>query len=320
MKHGEASGISIDFPYLSHQSSNTMSWQQLYVTTDPQQEDTLSSWLMDHGALSITLADAEDQPILEPGPGETPLWSHITLIALFEAGTNLEEIQRQMAREWPAAADSCRLETLADRTWETAWMDEFHPMRFGDRLWICPSWCEPPDPTAVNILLDPGLAFGSGTHETTALCLEWLDRQSLAGARVLDYGCGSGILAIAAAKLGALEVVGTDTDPQAIIASRDNAARNGIPETQVNWLQVSADCCPDLKPVDVLVSNILAGPLRALAPSFAAYVRPGGSMALSGLLAEQADEINRLYATWFDMAEPVVKGDWALLQGKKRGS
>ena len=205
-----------------------MPWVQVRLAITPEQAPTYEDALLEVGAVSVTFMDAEDQPIFEPDLGTTPLWTHTHLLALFEDGTDeaalLAHLQLLTGGELPQH----QVEIVEDQDWERSWMDNFKPMRFGRRLWIVPSWHEAPEPEAVNLLLDPGLAFGTGTHPTTALCLEWLDGQELAGDTVLDFGCGSGILAIAALLLGAKRALGTDIDPQALEASRDNATRNGI--------------------------------------------------------------------------------------------
>jgi ribosomal protein L11 methyltransferase len=204
---------------------------------------------------------------------------------------------------------------LEDRAWEREWLKDFKPMQFGRRLWVCPGGMSLPASArdACIIDLDPGLAFGTGTHPTTAMCLEWLDGADLAGTRVIDYGCGSGILAIAALKLGAREAVGTDIDPQALMASRDNAERNAVSDKLV--LQTVERT---IDPADVLLANILAGPLAELAASFAKLVKPGGRIVLSGILKEQALPLAQTYAAWFDMDSPVYREDWARLVGKRR--
>ncbi|MFI3247474.1 MAG: 50S ribosomal protein L11 methyltransferase, partial [Ferrimonas sp.] len=208
-------------------------------------------------------------------------------------------------------------EALEDKDWEREWMDHFHPMKFGHRLWICPSWREAPEPDAVNVLLDPGLAFGTGTHPTTALCLQWLDSLDLTNKQVVDFGCGSGILAIAAIKLGAADVVGLDIDPQALTASADNAERNGIKDKLTVYLP--KDQPQDLQ-ADVVVANILAGPLRELAPVISALVKPGGQLALSGLLQEQAEELRTIYSQWFTLNPTTIEGDWCRLDGQKHAA
>ena len=294
-----------------------MEWRQLKIQTTVDHCEAIEAWLLDQGALSVTLLDAADQPILEPAPGETPLWAQVVLVALFDQEANLAGICREFQKNWPEVAHNIATESLPDRVWETAWMDHFEPMRFGANLWIVPSWTTPPDPDAVNIFLDPGLAFGSGTHETTALCLEWLAAQSLTGKTVIDYGCGSGILGIAAAALGADHVLGLDIDPQAITASRDNAEKNNVLD-KTTWQLLEPRHLPVLAPHDILLANILAEPLRTLASVLAQGVRAGGQIALSGLLTTQSDEISQIYDAYFVMNPPVIKGDWALLTGRRR--
>lgn len=293
-----------------------MPWIQLKIDTDSQHADALSDLLMEEGSLSITLEDGKDTPIYEPTLGETPLWNHTVLTALFEADRDLAIIVEQLKLLPYLGTDfSYKIEQVEDKDWEREWMDNFHPIQFGKRLWICPSWREIPDPEAVNVILDPGLAFGTGTHPTTALCLEWLDSLELSDKEVIDFGCGSGILAVAALKLGAKSVTGIDIDYQAIEASKANAERNDVLD-QIS-LYLPEDQPADLK-ADVLVANILAGPLRELAPLIADKVKSGGQLALSGLLKEQADEIAEFYTKWFDMDAPAHKEDWSRLTGIRK--
>lgn len=280
------------------------------ATADPEPfEDAL----FELGALSVTLEDAADDPVLEPAPGETPLWPTRVVKALFEASTARDAVSQSLALALPGAP-SPRFEAIADKAWEREWLKDFKPMRFGRRLWVCPGGLPVGDPEAVRIELDPGLAFGTGTHPTTALCLDWLDGRDLRGLEVVDYGCGSGILAIAALKLGAARVRAIDIDPQALIATRDNAQRNHI-ET---GLAVSDDPGPGDRSCDLLVANILAGPLVELAPRFAAALRTGGELALSGILAGQAQTVTAAYQPWFDIALSATREGWALLGGRRR--
>ncbi|MCG9731672.1 50S ribosomal protein L11 methyltransferase [Shewanella sp. Isolate13] len=293
-----------------------MPWIQLKVDTDNQHADALSDMLMELGSLSITYEDGKDTPIYEPTLGETPLWNHTVITALFDADYDLAPVVT-MLKGLPYLGDnfSHKIEQVEDKDWEREWMDNFHPIKFGDRLWICPSWREIPDPAAVNVILDPGLAFGTGTHPTTALCLEWLDGLDYSNKDVIDFGCGSGILAVAALKLGAERVTGIDIDYQAIEASKANAERNGV-EDKLD-LYLPEDQPADLQ-ADILVANILAGPLRELAPLIAEKVKPGGLLALSGLLQEQAEELSAFYSQWFDMDEPAHKDDWSRLTGIRK--
>ena len=291
-----------------------MAWLQLIFASDREQATALEDALLDCGAVSVTLQDNADEPVLEPGVGETPLWQATKILALFTADTDIEIVIAALAAQFPDLP-SWSLERVEEQAWERAWMDDFKPMRFGRRLWVCPSWSEPPDANAVVLKLDPGLAFGTGTHPTTALCLEWLDALDLGDCSVLDYGCGSGILAIAALLLGAKRAIAVDNDPQALIATRDNAARNGIdPQRLLTFTpeQLPRDCS-----VDVTVANILAGPLQALASTLAHYTKAGGRIALSGILREQAETVLASYRPWFDMNPALFKDDWTRLDGVK---
>ena len=293
-----------------------MAWLQLHLATTEQNADAFQAALENLGACAVTLTDGADQPVFEPPPGTRPLWQNTVVSALFEADRTPDEIVAAL-RKQGLEAQAHHHETLEDQAWERAWMDDFAPMRFGERLWIVPSWSEAPDPQAVNLKLDPGLAFGTGTHETTALCLEWLDRADLAGKTVLDFGCGSGVLAIAALLLGADSATGTDIDPQALTASMDNARNNGVVDNLHLYL-------PEKMPADfgcdVLVANILAGPLVELAAQLASYCRPGATLALSGILAEQADSVREAYAPWFDLTPTTQQGDWVRIDGVRKAT
>ena len=292
-----------------------MPWLQVRLAITPEQAETYEDALLGVGAVSVTFMDAEDQPIFEPDLGTTPLWSNTHLLALFEADTDpanlVAHLQLLTGGELPAH----EIEHIEDQDWERSWMDNFQPMRFGQRLWIVPSWHAVPEPEAVNLLLDPGLAFGTGTHPTTALCLEWLDGQDLNDCTVIDFGCGSGILAIAALLLGAPQAIGTDIDPQALEASRDNAGRNGIDPARFP-VYLPADM--PQQPAEVVVANILAGPLVSLAPQITALVKAGGRLALSGILAEQAEEVRVAYADAFDLDPTAIKDGWVRISGVKR--
>lgn len=283
--------------------------------------------LLAAGASSITLEDEGDDPVLEPLPGTTPLWPRVRVKALFEGEPDTEELLQILRAELSDALAEplarIAFETIEDRAWEREWLKDFRPMQFGQRLWICPGGQQPDaeqlrtSPAPVLIELDPGLAFGTGTHPTTALCLEWLDAADVAGTRVVDYGCGSGILAIAAAKLGAAEVLAIDIDPQALLATRDNAERNGVaPLIVARLVDDEAESRDAL--ADILLANILAGPLESLAPAFARRVRAGGRLVLSGILRNQAEAVATTYAPWFDIAPVVVRDDWARLDGVRR--
>jgi ribosomal protein L11 methyltransferase len=266
--------------------------------------------LLAAGAASITLEDAADDPVLEPPPGTTPLWPRVRIKALFDSAADAGALR--------ALFSDATFEHIADRAWEREWLKDFHPMRFGRRLWICPGGQRPQlDDTAEAqclIELDPGLAFGTGTHPTTALCLEWLDSTSLHGKSIVDYGCGSGVLAIAALKLGAAAALAIDIDPQALLATRENAARNQVAARLTVVLPEAAGGGQ----AEILLANILAEPLMELAPSFAERVAPRGSIVLSGILRDQAPPVASRYAAWFDMGPAIMRDDWVLLYGVRR--
>jgi ribosomal protein L11 methyltransferase len=299
-----------------------MPFLELSLTLRATLQERVERALEDAGALSITLLDAEadtpnERAILEPGVGETPLWGEIVLSALFDAEADRSGLLHVLA-EWLPDIDPAqvRFAEVADQDWTRAWMEDFRPMRFGKRLWIYPWNIDPPadDPAAAIVRLDPGLAFGTGTHPTTALCLDWLDGLDLRGLRVVDYGCGSGVLALAALKLGAARVAAIDNDPQALLASRDNAERNGLADRlDLHAPEDFADA-----PADVFVANILAGPLASLAPRFARCVRPGAPFALSGILAGQEDELLARYAGDFEALAVARRGDWVRIDGRRR--
>ena len=264
------------------------------------------------GAVSVTYSDDADQPVLEPKPGEQPLWAHTRITGLFPHDVDLDgAIATLLAHLDIPRLPEARLATLDDRDWTREWLKDFKPLQFGRRLWVVPTAFEPPAPDDVNLVLDPGLAFGTGTHPTTALCLEWLDGLDLEGRTVVDFGCGSGILAIAAALLGAKEVFATDIDPQALTATRDNAQRNGVVD------RISL-CLPDAMPAvqaDVVVANILAGPLAELADTLVGHVAPGGRLALAGLLSDQAANVQSAYTGLLPLEVRSEREGWALLAG-----
>ncbi|OCQ43975.1 ribosomal protein L11 methyltransferase [Aeromonas veronii] len=292
-----------------------MPWIQIRINANAKTADKVSNMLLGRGAQAVTFMDAKDVPVYEPMPGETPLWGETEVMGLFDAETDPAPTIAFFQQIFGENV-GYKVEQLEDKDWVREWMDHFHPMQFGERLWICPSWRDVPNPDAVNVMLDPGLAFGTGTHPTTALCLQWLDGLDLTGKTVVDFGCGSGILGIAALKLGAARVIGIDIDPQAIQASRDNAARNGVAD-QIE-LYLPADQPQDVE-ADVVVANILAGPLRELAPLIAGHGKAGSLMALSGVLESQAPELETIYGQWFEMDPTAVKEEWCRLSGRKHG-
>ena len=280
---------------------------------------TAEAWsdaMLAAGAASVDAADAnagtgdETPRYGEPGH-EGALWSVCRLTALFAADADVEASVRRAAASLGVETPAFTLENLAEQDWVRRTQAQFGPLRIADGLWVIPSWCEPVDPQAINLELDPGLAFGTGSHPTTRLCLRWLAANLAPGQSVLDYGCGSGILAIAAAKLGAAAVAGTDVDPQAIEASRANAARNGV---RARFVLPDA-LAPD--PVDVIVANILANPLRLLAPVLAARVRHGGAIVLSGILEDQVAAVRGAYRRWFKLAAWGTDDGWVALTGRR---
>ena len=292
-----------------------MPWIQLKITMPAEHAEQVGDMLTANGACAVTFVDAKDTPMYEPKPGEVMLWPDTEVMGLFDAGMNMQPVVERLSQAKVLGKGFAhKIEQLEDKDWEREWMDNFHPMKFGERLWICPSWRDIPDPNAVNVMLDPGLAFGTGTHPTTSLCLEWLDGLDLSESLVVDFGCGSGILGIAALKLGASRVVGVDIDPQAIEASGENARRNNV-EDQIE-LYLPEDQ-PELE-ADVVVANILAGPLKELKTVIAGYCKPGGRLVLSGLLESQAEELIAYYSDAFAMEPAVVKDEWARISGVKR--
>lgn len=294
-----------------------MPWIQIKLNATNENAEAISDMLMEEtGALSVTLLDAKDTPVFEPLPGETRLWGDTDLLALYDAEVDTPSILAQIRDSQLLADDfSYKIEQIEDKDWEREWMDNFHPMKFGERLWICPSWRDIPDPNAVNVLLDPGLAFGTGTHPTTALCLQWLDSLDLSGKTVIDFGCGSGILAIAAIKLGAAKVIGIDIDPQALQASRDNAERNGVADKIEVYLPQNQ---PENLVADVLVANILAGPLRELSAVIKSLIKPGGLLAMSGVLNTQAEDVATYYRDQLDIDPIIEQEEWCRITGRKQ--
>ncbi len=292
-----------------------MPWIQLRLSANEETSEKYSDWLSACGAQAVTFIDAQDTPIYEPLPGDEVIYWHNTVVmGLFDASHDMDKTITYLKSIHPDKNEMAyKLEQLEDKDWEREWMDNFHPMKFGERLWICPSWREVPDPTAVNVMLDPGLAFGTGTHPTTALCLTWLDSLDLVGKTVVDFGCGSGILSLAALKLGAKKVIGIDIDPQALQASKANAQRNGVEDRLELFLPKDQ---PTFK-ADVVVANILAGPLRELAPTIIEFVAPNGHLALSGVLEEQANELQIIYGQWCEMDAIAIQEEWVRLSGKK---
>ncbi|RCU43801.1 50S ribosomal protein L11 methyltransferase [Corallincola holothuriorum] len=290
-----------------------MPWLQLRLNATADTAEKVGDLMSACGALSVTFLDSKDNPVFEPMPGETRLWGETDVMGLWDAEADMDIVVSYLQMHGGLTkGQRYKLEPLEDKDWEREWMDNFHPMQFGERLWICPSWRDAPAADAVNVILDPGLAFGTGTHPTTALCLQWLDSLDLTDKTVVDFGCGSGILAVAALKLGAKSAIGIDIDPQAILASRDNAERNGVSDKLSLYL-------PDEQPADlkadVVVANILAGPLRELAPLICRLPLPGGHLALSGVLESQAEEVASAYQSHINLDPICQKEEWARISG-----
>jgi len=293
-----------------------MPWQQLTFQVDKQQADLFSDALHECGAASVSLQDAADQPLFEPGPGETPLWQHVDVVGMFAEDTDIPQILGNLKQQLDCdELPRWQLSELQDQDWVRVWMDDFKPIQFADNLWICPSWMTPLDEYAVNIILDPGLAFGSGTHPTTAMCLQWLGNTDLTGKTVIDYGCGSGVLAVAAALLGAATVWAIDNDPQALQATEENARNNKVSERIHYGLP---DALPAMK-ADIIVANIIAGPLIELAPLLAAHHHADGELALSGILETQVDSVRQCYQQWYQMDTTTQQQEWCRLTGTHHG-
>jgi ribosomal protein L11 methyltransferase len=293
-----------------------MSWQQLTITIPSQQVELFETELLAHDALSITLTDAYDEPILEPAPGTTPLWSTTKLTALFTMEQDVLKIASLLQQLAPSQDLAPQIEQIADQAWERAWLAYFKPLHFGNQLWIVPTSYEPPEPHAVNIWLDPGLAFGTGTHPTTAMCLTWLAAHDIQHKKVIDYGCGSGILAIAAIKLGAEHVWAIDYDPQALTATLDNAQRNQLDLTKLSVGDNQS--LPVDYQADILIANILTNALVQFAPLFARQVAPAGQIVLSGILHDQLALIETAFAPYFDLTTPTSQEDWICIHGIRK--
>lgn len=286
-----------------------MAWLQLKLPCTDKQAETLSDLLFELSAVSVTFEDAADEPIFEPSPGSMPLWAQTNVIALFEEDADLVTVYAVLQNKFPEIFQHHILERVEDQEWEKAYFDSFQPIKIANNLWICPTWHEPPEPHATNIMLDPGVAFGTGTHPTTQLCLQALSEINLKDKTVIDYGCGSGILAIAALKLGAHKVIAVDIHEQALEATEQNASTNKL-------LDKIVICHPDKltnEPVDVVVANILAEPLIILADKIVRLLNPNGQLILSGLLREQSDDVKKPYRT-LELQDEKSMEEWACLR------
>ena len=308
---------------------DSMAWLQLFVNAQREHVADIENALIDAGAVSVTLQEhilqgEQEKPILEPSLGETPLWDNAQLTGLFNASCDTQQISWLLEQKI-SPIPTLRWEQLEDKDWEREWMENYHPIQCADKLWICPSWKTPPDPTATNLLLDPGLAFGTGTHPTTFLCMQWLADQSFAAKTIIDYGCGSGILGIAALLLGATKVLGIDIDPQALVATHDNVERNNLNKEQFpvylpnafKKLTSTQDGNSDNERTDIVLANILAGPLVELSQVLIGHTKVGGTICLSGILAEQANSVKQAYEEHIKFDPVLEKEGWVRLTGQR---
>ncbi|WP_180054444.1 50S ribosomal protein L11 methyltransferase [Acinetobacter sp. YH12142] len=298
-----------------------MKWLQIHITVEKAQVDYTETLLSSLGAVSVTLDDAENQDLLEPLPGETPLWNKVIVTGIYAQEDNeeidvaaLETFIKALLPEAPM-----RSEFIEDQEWERTWMDAYEPIQIGEKYWIVPEWMEAPEADAVNIKLDPGLAFGTGNHASTFLCLQWLGKVDLKDKIVIDYGCGSGILGVAALLLGAKKVYATDIDPQAVLATQQNAELNGVLENLYVGLPEEFNQELAGQKADVFVANILAGPLMALAAEFSTLIKSEGEFALAGVIEEQVSDVSSVYSEFFDILD-VEKRDetWCRISGKRQ--
>lgn len=295
-----------------------MPWLQISIQTNQNHAEQTEDTLLQFGACSVTLKDAADEPILEPAPGETPIWKNIIATGLFEQSDTPAQLIANIKTALDDEQATVSSETLEDQNWTRSWMEHYQPMQFGERLWVCPWHIDPPEPEAVTLRLDPGLAFGTGTHPTTSLCLSWLDKNIQQPKTLLDFGCGSGILAIAALLLGLEQADGVDIDPQALEASLANAKANNVEDRLRLFDAEQFSSEHEQQQYEIVVANILSGPLVELAPTLAGHTVAGGDIVLSGILAEQADSVIEAYTPYFEMDAAVYEEDWTLLHGCRR--
>ena len=298
-----------------------MKWLQIHITVDQAQVDFTETLLSSLGAVSVTLDDAENQDLLEPLPGETPLWNKVIVTGIYaqEEGEEIDvnALMTFITTQMPEAP--LRHEFIEDQEWERTWMDAYEPIQIGEKFWIVPEWMEAPEADAVNIKLDPGLAFGTGNHASTFLCLQWLGQTDVKDKIVIDYGCGSGILGVAALLLGAKKVYATDIDPQAVLATQQNAELNGVLGNLFVGLPDEFNEEFKAQKADVFVANILAGPLMALAPEFATLVKSEGEFALAGILEEQVADVSDVYSEFFDILQVEKREEhWCRISGKRQ--
>jgi ribosomal protein L11 methyltransferase len=293
-----------------------MAWWQLSVQCGKDELEQTEDSLLAIGAVCITLSDAEDSPIYEPLPGDSPVWNHSVVTGMFEQDQQLESLYDRLLQLLPDhLVATARKSILEDEDWERVHLQHFSPIRYTDNLWVVPSWLIPPDPSAINIRLDPGLAFGTGSHPTTGLCMTWLGENNIQNQSIIDYGCGSGILAIAACRLGAERAYAVDIDPQALDASTENALRNDI---EPGKLLISLPDQLKFHEADLLIANILSGPLIELAPVFSSMVKPGGKILLSGILEDQKNDVEFAYRPTFKMLPERVREGWVMINGTRK--
>lgn len=292
-----------------------MPWLQARIAVSATRAEGFADLLLAAGAVSISMEDAATQLLVEPAPGDTPLWERTAVIGLFPLDISIADLRAQIEAQLERDED-WTITLLADQDWGRVWLAQYKPLLFGAKLWVCPSWCPPPAADMATIVLDPGLAFGTGTHASTALCLEWLTQQDLQGKRVIDYGCGSGILALAALRLGAADAIGVDIDPTALAVSIENAQRNALATRYSAMLPQQLESA---RRAPLVLANILAGPLVDLAAMLSDRVEPGGQLIMAGLLATQIDEVRDAYAHAFEFLS-ATRDEWALLVGTKRHS
>jgi len=296
-------------------------WLQIHITVEQAQVDFTETLLSSLGAVSVTLDDAENQDLLEPLPGETPLWNKVIVTGIYaqEEGEDIDVTALETFIRTQLPTEPMRSEFLEDQVWERSWMDYYEPIQIGEKYWIVPEWIEPPEADAVNIKLDPGLAFGTGNHASTFLCLQWLGKTDVKDKVVIDYGCGSGILGVAALLLGAKKVYATDIDPQAVLATKQNAELNGVLENLYVGLPEEFNAEFKNQQADILVANILAGPLMSLAKEFSTLIKSEGEFALAGVIEEQVTDVSSIYSEFFDIVEVEKREEtWCRISGSRK--
>ena len=291
-------------------------WQELKFRVSSENALLVEEKLFSSGAAAVTFLDARNQPIFVEETDQMPLWEDICIVSLFSQDVNLDPVVQKLVHDQPAInSNDIDIHLINDQDWESKWMNDQKPQQFGNRLWIYPSWITPSKNSVTNMILDPGLAFGTGSHPTTSLCLNWLDNNLIPSQHIIDYGCGSGILAIAAALLGASKVYAVDNDPQAITATLSNMEKNRISNQSIQTF--SPEALPHVK-VDLLIANILANPLIQLSEIFSTLLKPSGKIVLSGILEEQVEKVSYHYRSYFELEEPQLNDGWALIAGSHK--